>query len=296
MRLIILLIHLFAFFGAVLPAYAQNKDFKQLLVGKRWGLSLFIQKNANVYDTIFRVRDCQGEYIEITGDNRFLSTDLNKEGSWKLNGDLLELRKSSGGKYKTLKIAYLSEDSLTLLDEGAKPTDDTFIETYKICGLDDNTFIDTREIKTIRKSWGITAGLQQFQNSYFHLGIANAKFEWNNVFYAAGAGIETSTWSGHYGLNVNFWSEDIAVYGAGLVAITDFNKVVPGFRPMLGISSARLTHYDDFTIHLAYSYTFLLGSFKDNNINRHAINLRFYVPFGGSTRKVRRIIKDGADY
>lgn len=275
---------------------AQNKDIRKLLVGKRWGLALFIQKNGNLYDTVFRVRDCQNEYLEITSDDKFLSTDLKKEGTWKLEGNLISLTKASGFRYKTLKIEYISEDSLALFDYGKDEKQDVFIETYKICGLEDKTFEDTREIKEIRKSWGFIAGVQQFDNTYVQLGVANTKFEWNNVFYAAGLIAEVAPWYNRYGLSANFWSEDIALYGAGLVSYTDFESIVVGFRPMVGLSAARLLQSEGLTAHLTYSYTVLFAEKKWEHINRHAITFRMYVPFKKTSKRVRRIIRDGAEY
>jgi hypothetical protein len=291
---LLFLLSITCFWG--LSATAQQQDLQKLITGKRWGLSLFIQKNGNLYDTIFRVRDCQNEFIEITNDGKFLSTDLNKEGKWQIEGKQLVLKKQGNWHYKTLEIAYISEDSLALFDYGKGKNQDIFIETYKICGLEDKTFLDTREIKTVRKSWGLVGGVQQFNNTYAVLGVAKAKFEWNNVFYAAGILTELAPWHEHYGLNLNFWSEDILVYGASVVGFTNFSKMAVGFRPMLGFSTARLTHKNNFTLHLTYSYTLLFSEDKWDKINRHAIALRMYIPTFGSKKEVRKIIRTGTEY
>jgi hypothetical protein len=270
-----------------------NPDIQNLLLGKRWGLRYFIEQTNNLYDTLIRVHDCQNEFIEITANGRFLSTDLRKEGRWSLNGDLLKLRKSSGGKYKNVRIKYLTKDSLVLVDD--EVVTDVFIETYKLCDLTDTTFIDTREIKEVRKSWGMTVGGQTFRGTFVELGLANAKFEWNKVFYAAHAAIEAAPWQNNYGIAANVWSEDIALYGMGIVSYTDFKDAIVGFRPMLGLSANRLLN-QTWTAHIAYSYTFFLGLKKFDNINQHAITLRAYIPFSNSVKKVRRIIKQGVDY
>jgi hypothetical protein len=191
----------------------KNDNFKDKLTGKRWGLSYFIEQNGNLYDTLIRVHDCQNEYIEITENGKFLSTDVRKEGTWQLDGTTLTLRKQGGGKYKTLIITKLTKDSLIVTDK-KKKSDDVFIEVYKVCDINDTTFKDTREIKEVRKLWGLVAGFQYFRAGYIDLGIVRSKFEWNNTFYATSLNFELAPWKNYqgtninYGTSINFWTEE----------------------------------------------------------------------------------------
>ncbi len=299
-----LLLILLILFGNFSLSVAQNKDLKDKLVAKRWGLSYFIEQNGALYDTLIRVHDCQNEYIEITPNGKFLSTDLRKEGTWQLNNDVLILKKQGGGIYKNLVITRLTEDSLIVTDKKRK-SDDVFIEVYRVCDINDTTFKDTREIKEVRKSWGLIAGIQQFKATYIELGIARTKFEWNNVFYAMSLNFELAPWKSHYGTSINFWSEDILFYGVGAagyfyqtkdVANQDVINAVFAFRPMLGLSAARFLSSSGFTAHVYYSYNFVLGQGKLDYINQHMITLHGFIPFGSTKQKVRRIVRQGVEY
>jgi hypothetical protein len=283
--------------------FAQNKDLKTELLGKRWGLSYFIEQNGNLYDTLIRVHDCQNEYIEITENGKFLSTDLEKEGTWQLNGDTLYLRKQNGWVYKNLLISKVTKDSLIMTDK-KRTSDDVFIEVYRVCDINDTTFKDTREIKEVRKSWGIIAGAQYFKAAYIDIGLARSKFEWNNIFYAMSLNFELAPWQNHYGASVNFWSEGILFYGvaaAGYIYQSSNNgqsttNTAFAFRPMFGISAAKLLASTGMTAHLYYSYNFILGQGKLDYINQHAITLHAYLPFKSSVKKVRRIVREGLQY
>lgn len=302
-------IFILSLLGFLHQSFAQNNDVLSKLVGKRWGLSYFIEQNANLYDTLIRVHDCQNEFIEITANGRFLTTDLEKEGTWTLNGETLTLKKGSGSKYKTLTITKLTNDTLIMTDK-KKKSDDVFIEVYKVCDINDTTFIDTREIKEIRRSWSVIAGGQYFKAPFAELGLVRNRYEWNNVLYAASLNLELAPWNSHYGASLNFWSEDILLYGAGVVGyvyeakIKDVsskeivsNESALGVRPMLGLSLARLLHPYGMTAHLAYSYTFFLGEGKKlDKLNQHAISLRVMIPFYNSKQKVRRIVKQDVEY
>lgn len=310
-KLLYILIILFAnSFVNLSVSLAQNKDLKDKLVAKRWGLSYFIEQNGALYDTLIRVHDCQNEYIEITANGKFLSTDLRKEGTWQLNNDVLTLKKQGGGIYKNLVITRLTEDSLIVTDKKRK-SDDVFIEVYRVCDINDTTFKDTREIKEVRKSWGLIAGVQQFKATYLELGIARTKFEWNNVFYAMSLNLELAPWKNgngtnfNYGTSINFWSEDIIFYGVGAVgynyltknaANQDISNFAFGLRPMLGISAARILGNSNLTAHLYYSYNFFLTQNKLEYVNQHAITFRIFVPVLDSVQKVRRIVRQGVEY
>jgi hypothetical protein len=310
----------FFFFFIIFLVYsqisvAQNNDRFEKLVGKRWGLSYFIEQNANVYDTLLRGRNCNNEYMEITANGRFLSSDLDKEGTWTLKDNTLLLKKASGLPYKLLTITKLTHDSLIVTDK-KKKSDDVFIEVYKVCDINDTTFTDTREIKQINKNWGFVFGAQDFAKAsvlgtalispYIELGISRSRVEWNGVVYAASLNFETAPWRSIYGTSLNFWSEDFFFYGVGVTnyfyplqkSLTNTEtKNIFGFRPMLGLSSARWLKEEGLTIHLIYSYNFFLGQNEIGTLNRHAIHLRCLVPIIKNKQAVRRIVREhGNDY
>jgi hypothetical protein len=272
---------------------AQNRS---QLIAKRWATALVIEQLGNQYDTLLKIHDCQNEFIEFFGNSSFISPTIRTEGKWKIEQDsILQLTYRSGRKYKTAFIQHLSKDSLTVrIQDDARHA---FIEIYTSCGLNDTTYIDSRQEYSEIQGVGIMTGALYSKVPYLELGIAKSKLNWNNVFFGVAGSIEVAPFQNMYGLSSYIWSERTLMYGVGAVAYTNFEEMWFGMRPMVGLSGLRWLQNSYSTLHLAYGYTFLFGEKNAPNINQHNFILRMYIPIQKRTKYVRKLVnQDGLGY
>ncbi|MCU0390990.1 MAG: hypothetical protein MUE81_07720 [Thermoflexibacter sp.] len=316
-----------AVFIMPLFASAQNnatylEKFKNLAIGKRWGLRHFIEKypikndkekkkilienkkviqidgKEWVIDTLINVHDCQQEFLDLRTNNTFASTNVENGGTWSLDNDnQVVFRKGNGAIYLKADIAFVNEDSLVLIDN-SNP-DDIFTQIFKICNLNDTTFVDSREVYKIWNVWGVIGGYQRWeQNGVVELGITRwRQLEWNRVIYAFSANLEIDPINAMHGTSLNLWTEDrYFAYGIAATAHSDFKDFFVGIKPMAGFSFNRLFSNSGYTAHVMYAYNFNLGENSSEFVNRHSITARLSVPFFRSFRNVIRKPDQENDY
>ncbi|SFE58975.1 hypothetical protein [Thermoflexibacter ruber] len=305
-------------------SFAQSnvEKFKNLAVGKHWGMRYFIEKypvknekesrkilaegkkiipldgKPFVIDTLIRVYDCLQEYLQLRANNTFASTNVEEGGTWATEGtDRIIFRKRNGAKYISANISFVSEDSLVLIDE--ENPNDVFIQIFKVCKDNDSTFIDSREVYKVWNIWGIIGGYQRWeQNGLIELGLTRWKqFEWNRVIYAFSANVEIDPINSMHGASVNLWTEDkFFAYGIAATAHSDFKDFFVGIKPMAGFSFNRLFSNSGYTVHALYGYNFNLGEKSSDFVNRHSITVRLNVPFFRSFKNVIRKPDQENDY
>jgi len=304
---------LFLFAYAFASAQNMQETFKKVAVGKRWGLRHFIEKyplrsnkdaakigNAKiitdsegrkiVVDTLISTHDCQQDYLDLRTDGTFASTNVEQGGTWAFVSDnQITFRKANGAKHTTVSVSYASEDSLILTD--SDNPNDIFIQIFKVCGLDDKTFADNRQIYKIWDIWGITGGYQWWeQNGLVEVGITRwRQFEWNRVIYAFSANLEIDPKNGMHGASLNLWSEDnFFAYGIAATTHSNFKDTFIGIKPMVGFSFNRLFSNSGYTAHVIYGYNFNIGNKSSDFVNRHSVTFRINLPFKRQSRDVVR--------
>ncbi len=291
-----------------------QESFKKSAVGKRWGLRYFVEKyplknnkdavkiisegktiietdgRQVVIDTLIRVHDCQQEYLELRTNNTFESTNVEDGGTWSFTGDKeITFRKANGAKYMKAMVDFVGEDSLILIDN-ENPAD-IFTQVFKVCALNDTTFVDSREVYKVWNIWGVTAGYQWWEtNGLVELGITRwRQFEWNRAIYAFSANVEIDPINSMHGASINLWSEDkFFAYGIAATTHTNFKDAFVGIKPMVGLSLNRLFSNSGYTAHFMYAYNFNIGEKSSEFVNRHSVTFRFNVPFKRSFRNVIR--------
>ncbi len=325
----ILFVASFILFSLILFSYptisfAQTnvEKFKNLAVGRHWGLRYFIEKypvknekeskkilaegkkivqvegKPFVIDTLIRVHDCLQEYLELRTNNTFSSTNVEQGGTWATEGnDRITFRKGNGAKYMSANIGFVSEDSLVLVDDDNP--NDVFIQIFKVCSPDDTTFMDSREIYKVWNIWGAIGGYQRWeQNGLVEVGLTRwRQFEWNRVIYALSANVEIDLINAMHGASLNLWAEDkFFAYGIAATAHSDFKDFFVGIKPMAGLSFNRLFSNSGYTVHALYAYNFNLGEKSSDFVNRHSITVRLSVPFLRSFKNVIRKPDQENDY
>jgi hypothetical protein len=326
MNKLVFILSLSIFSIGILPAvFAQvtQDDFQKNAVGRRWGLRYFIEKypvktekemrsalkeqktvvtdtdgKQAVIDTLIKVHDCQQEFLELRNNNTFSSTNVEDGGTWSFtSNNEITFRKANGAKYMKTKVNFASADSLILVDD--ENPNDIFIQVFKVCALNDTTFADSREVYKIWNIWGVTGGVQWWeQNTLLELGITRwRQFEWNRAIYAFSANLEIDPVNGMHGASLNLWSEDkFFAYGIAATTHTDFKNTFVGIKPLLGLSLNRLFSNSGYTIHALYGYNFNIGSNQSDFVNRHSITVRFNLPFKRTFRNVVRKADQENDY
>jgi hypothetical protein len=273
--------------GQALGQVNQQK-IKEMMVGKRWGLSLYITQSPLRNDTLFRTRNCAEEFLELFPDGSFESPDLNKLGRWEvLNDSTVLFRGSGGARLRQVVVNYLAADSLVTTDWGlsGKRGRDAFIETFRACQLTDKNFFDTRESYTITDTWGLNLGFQQFRASFAEIGIGRGVFGRKGRVVMPMLNVELAPWQGVYGLAPTVMVEDrIFAYGLALAGYTDEGKTFLRLRPMAGFTLKRLFGAAGYTAQLFYAYNLSLGDTPNDRLNLHSVNLRLHLPFSRRTR------------
>jgi hypothetical protein len=281
----------FLFFAVLSTAcfgQVNQQKIKDLMVGKRWGLSLYITQTPLRNDTLFRTRNCSEEFLELFPDGSFESPDLNKLGRWEILNDSMVLFRGSGGaRLRQVVVNHLSVDSLVTTDWGLtnKRGRDAFIETFRVCQLTDKNFFDTRESFTITDTWGLNLGFQQFRASFAEVGIGRGIFGRKGRVVMPMLNLELAPWQGVYGLVPSVMVEDkVFTYGLALAGYIDSGKQYYRLRPMAGFTLKRLFGAAGYTTQLFYGYNVSLGENTNDRINLHSINLRIHLPLSRRTR------------
>lgn len=124
------------------------------------------------------------------------------------------------------------------------------------------------------KDVGVICGIQQFNNSFFELGVSQTRQSrqgcfWSSYFYGSSLSAEFNPFQKKGGASVNLWTTLlILTVGANINSYTDFKKYDIGIRPFIGIGGI---------LSLTYGYNFLFVNNKIGDINRHCITLRYHI-------------------
>ncbi|MCC5946659.1 MAG: hypothetical protein JJT94_17135 [Bernardetiaceae bacterium] len=270
--------------GASTTAIAQSDTAgQQNFEKKRWGLARYIAITSGVRDTLYTSHNCQMLYIEFEGQNYQFSTyEYQEEGLWNSESDsAIVLKKANGKVRRRLDIMRQDADTLVLLDANQR---DIFIEVYARCKATDTEVYDTRELYYERYGTGVSLSVETFESTVLGIGFSQAKWRYNNTFYAYSAAIEADPWRGIYGTSFTAWTQGYGAFGLSLNAYTDFENVNVGLKALGGISFKQLFGEIGNSTHIVYSYNFLFlrqglkGTVIDG-LNRHAITLRTFLPF-----------------
>ena len=247
------------------------------IVGKKWGLSHYIEIYINETDTLFSVRDCEKEFLELKEDEsyRFSTFDRTENGMWQTENDSTFVLKRLNGKVlrryeiygiSSKKNATDGFDSLAILDITQR---NTYLEVYAECkSKDGNQFYDSRSLFQETVGWGIVGGIQYYYSPVLELGIAKAKWNWRKTFFAVSLSgeiapfnnsfkeryeptdydnfgnvidsVQTSPWNNYHGISLTGWTQSWIALGGAATIHTDGKKVNPGVRILMGVSPRTL--------------------------------------------------------
>ncbi len=306
------------------------KNTMKNVVGKKWGLAHYIEVYINESDTLFSVRDCEKEFLELKEDKsyNFSAFDRTEKGTWQTENDsTFVLKKPNGKVLRRYEIYGVSStgnfDSLAILDITQR---NTYLEVYAECKKDDvSQFYDSRSLFQETVGWGIVGGIQYYYSPVLELGIAKAKWNWKKSFFAVSLSgeiapfnssfkkeyerrdnstggvdsIQTSPWNNYYGLALTGWTQSWVALGGAATVYTDGDKINPGVRILMGVSPRTLFGSGNAGkigngLHFTYSYNFIFAKAGFNqvitNLNRHAFSLRFVIPVKTREVETRKIL------
>ncbi len=267
------------------------------IIGKKWGLAHYIEVYIDESDTLFSVRDCEKEFLELKEDKsyNFSAFDRTEKGTWQTENDSTFVLKKPNGKvlrrYEIYGISSLSNstssfDSMAILDITQR---NTYLEVYAECKANDvSQFYDSRSLFQETIGWGIVGGIQYYKSPVLEIGIAKAKWNWKKTFFAVSLSgeiapfnnsfkeefelrenslgtidsIQTSPWKNYYGLALTGWTQSWVALGGALTVHSDGDKINPGARILMGVSPRTLFGSGNAgkignALHLTYSYQFL---------------------------------------
>jgi len=300
------------------------------ITGKKWGLAHYIEVYTSESDTLFSLRDCEKEFLELKEDKSysFSAFDRTEKGTWQTENDsTFVLKKPNGKVLRRYEIYGISStgnfDSLAILDITQR---NTYLEVYAECKPNDvSQFYDSRSLFQETVGWGIVGGIHYYYSPILELGIAKAKWNWKKTFFAVSLSgeiapfnnsfkeeyelrqnslglidsLQTSPWSNYYGLALTGWTQSWVALGAAATIHTDGEKINPGVRILMGVSPRTLFGAGNVGkigngLHFTYSYNFVFAKAGFNqviqNINRHAFSLRFVIPVKTKEVETRKIL------
>lgn len=273
------------------------------ITGKKWGLAHYIEVYGAESDTLFSVRDCEKEFLELKDDKsyNFSAFDRTEKGTWQTENDsTFVLKKPNGKVLRRYEIYGISStgnfDSMAILDITQR---NTYLEVYAECKPNDvSQFYDSRTLFQETVGWGIVGGIQYYYSPVLELGIAKAKWNWKKTFFAVSlsgevapfnnsfkeeyelryndAGtlidsVQTSPWNNYYGLALTGWTQSWIALGGAATIHTDGDKINPGVRILMGVSPRTLFGAGNIGkigngLHFTYSYQFLFAKAGLNKI------------------------------
>ncbi|WP_338760005.1 hypothetical protein WAF17_12770 [Bernardetia sp. ABR2-2B] len=276
------------------------------IIGKKWGLAHYIEVYIDESDTLFSVRDCEKEFLELKEDNsyNFSAFDRTEKGTWQTENDsTFVLKKTNGKVLRRYEIYGVSSqpnskssfDSMAILDITQR---NTYLEVYAECKASDvSQFYDSRSLFKETVGWGIVGGVHFYKSPVLEIGIAKAKWNWKKTFFAVSLSgeiapfntsfkeeyelrenslgtidsIQISPWNNYYGLALTGWTQSWVALGGAATIHTDGDKINPGVRILMGVSPRDLFGNGSAgkignALHLTYSYQFLFASQGLNKI------------------------------
>ncbi|WP_291721705.1 hypothetical protein [Bernardetia sp.] len=301
-KFVILSILFFTISSSLSFVVAQNTEGKlenkmKNIIGKKWGLSHYIEIYLSESDTLFSVRDCEKEFLELNEDKsyNFSAFDRTETGTWQTENDsTFVLKKPNGKILRRYEIygASTSEkyDSMAILDITQR---NTYLEVYAECKANETSqFYDSRSLFQETVGWGIVGGIHYYKSPVLELGIAKAKWNWKKTFFAVSLSgeiapfnnsfkeeveirtdnlgtpidtIQVSPWNNYYGLALTGWTQSWVALGGAATIHTDGEKVNPGVRILMGVSPRNLLGEGNLGkigngLHFTYSYHFIIAS------------------------------------
>lgn len=268
------------------------------ILGKKWGLAHYIEIYIDESDTLFSVRDCEKEFLELKEDKsyNFSAFDRTENGTWETENDSTFVLKKPNGKIlrryeiygiSTTQNATTGFDSMAILDITQR---NTYLEVYAECKPNDaSQFYDSRALFPETIGWGVVGGFHYYYSPVLELGIARAKWNWKKTFFAVSlsgeiapfnnsfkeeyeirqtpAGtidsVQTSPWKNYYGLALTGWTQSWVALGGAATIHTDGERINPGVRILMGVSPRTLLGSGNLGkigngLHFTYSYQFLI--------------------------------------
>jgi hypothetical protein len=261
------------------------------LVGQKWALTSYVQVEGMKQDTLFKVFDCQGEYIQFFLDNTFKDTNRDKKTNWEVSEDSIILyKKGLGVTYKQSRIALMTETELVLVDKN-KCAGIFYIENSRKCEGTQPESRDTRKLIDVSQTTSITLGAQYSDAISLGVGISRLKQE-EGKKYATYQNLEllTNIEEETYGISAGFLAQNVLLYGGGLSLYSDFDKSQVNIQGTVGITGKPLGGFGE-QIQLFYTIAipFLGQEDADNFVSTHNIGLRFNFAVDRSKKSTRKI-------
>ncbi|MFT5619528.1 MAG: hypothetical protein ACI85I_002774 [Arenicella sp.] len=268
------------------------------LVGQKWALTSYVQVEEMKQDTLFKVFDCQGEYIQFFLDNTFKDTNRDKKTDWEVSEDsIISYKKGFGATYKKSRIALMTETELVLIDKN-KGGGIFYIENYRKCEGTETENRDTRTLMDISNTTSITVGAQYGEALSLGFGISRMKQE-EGKKYAMYKNLEllTNIEDEIYGVSAGFLAQNVLIYGGGLSLYSDFDKYQANIQGTVGVTGKPLGGFGE-QIQLFYTIAipFIGQEDAENFVSTHNIGLRFNFAVDRSKKSVRKIDRDGTGY
>jgi len=146
----------------------------------------------------------------------------------------------------------------------------------------DTSFSQVQSFHTEIHQFGIVTGVQQFKNTFFELGIYSLSGTASKC--AFGSGFTAISFTGLYnpfaevaGADLSLWSNAAFMiqFGAGMNAYTDFEAMVYGLKPQVGIGGMRFS--------FIYGFNFMFGNSASTieGVNTNTLTLRFNILIKG---------------
>ncbi len=276
------------------------------ITGKKWSLAHYIEIYVDESDTLFSVRDCEKEFLELKDDKsyNFSAFDRTEKGTWQTENDsTFVLKKPNGKVLRRYEIYGVSStgnfangfDSMAILDITQR---NTYLEVFAECKPNDaSQFYDSRSLFQETVGWGIVGGVHYYYSPVLELGIAKAKWNWKKTFFAVSLSgeiapfnnsfkeeyelrqnstgiidsIQTSPWNNYYGLALTGWTQSWVALGGAATVHTDGEKINPGVRILMGVSPRTLFGNGNAGkigngLHFTYSYNFIFAKAGFNQV------------------------------
>ncbi len=235
------LLILFVFVGFQANSQDLVENIEDGLVGQKWALTSYVQVEGMKQDTLFKVFDCQGEYIQFFLDYTFKDTNLDKKTNWEVSEDsIISYKKGFGATYKKSRIALMTETELVLVDKN-KGGGIFYIENYRKCEGTEMESRDTRKLVDISNTTSITAGAQYGEALSLGVGLSRLKQQ-EGKKYATYQHLEllTNIEEENYGVSAGFLAQNVLIYGGGLSLYSDFDKYQVNIQGTLGVTGKPL--------------------------------------------------------
>lgn len=277
-------------------AKSQNvaDNIQDALVGKRWALTSYVEVEGMKRDTLFKAFDCQGEYIQFFFDNTFRDTNRDKKTDWEVSADsIISFKKGLGMTYKQSRIALMTETELVLVDKN-NGGGIFYIENYRKCEGTETESRDTRKLVDTSKTTAITVSGQYGEALSIGFGLSQLRSE-EGKKYATYKNLEilTNLEEELYGVSMNFFAQNVLIYGGGLSLYSDFDKYQANIQGTLGLTGKPLGGFgEQIQLYYTIAIPFIGKEDAKNFVSTHNIGLRFNFAVDRSKKSVRKIDND----